>query len=291
MLLPILMIGLLLCIPVARPLKHLFVREKAPWLKPDETIWRYHLNAAMATPFALIDYMRYGEADFSKQKLIALTFDDGPYPLYTPLLLDVLQRYGVHATFFVVGNSVQQYPQLVRQVRAAGHDIANHTYTHRRQRDLNAAEFRQELIKTEEAIEIATGDRPNCFRPAGGAVNEEGQAIVQELGYTLCNATINPGDWWQRDPDILIHSSYRGRTREGITLMHSGALGIIKAMPGYINALKAKGFRFVTLSELAEAQGRPLPKNPRAHPHDVTGTLVSPGALSSANTAGGEGGH
>lgn len=122
----------------------------------------------------------------------------------------------------------------------AGHEIANHTYTHRRERDLSPADFREELLKTEEAVEMATGDRPRCFRPAGGSVSETGLATVQQLGYTLCNATINPGDWWQRDPDILIHSSYRGRSREGVTLMHSGAMGTIKAMPGYINALKSR---------------------------------------------------
>ena len=111
-----------------------------------------------------------------------------------------------------------------------------------------------------------TGEKPRCFRPAGGFLTEEGILTVQNLGYSSCNATVNPGDWWQRDPDMLIRSSYRGRSREGVTLMHSGALGIVRALPGYINALKAKGFDFVTMSELGRQVGRPLPDLPeRTH--------------------------
>ena len=270
---------LAVCYPFARPWYHLYTREKCPWLAPEQTPWQYHLAACMATPRAFLDFLRFGDADFSRRKLIALTFDDGPYPLYTPLLLDVLRRYHVHATFFVVGNTVNEYPHLLRQIRDDGHEIANHTFTHRRERDLTPEEFRQEILKTEEAIEVATGDRPHLFRPAGGSVSPVGQTVVQDLGYGLCNATINPGDWWQRDPDTLIRNSYRGRTREGMTLMHSGTLGIIKAMPGYINSLKAKGFEFVTVSELAERTGRPIPANPRhrAQPK-ASQSLVSQGS-------------
>lgn len=268
----------LLCYPLAAPWHHLYLREKVPYLSPDQSTLQYHLNAVIATPFAFIEYLRYGEADFSKQKLIALTFDDGPYPLYTPLLLDVLARYKVHATFFLVGNTVLEYPNLVRQIHLGGHEIANHTFDHHRQRDMKLEDFRAEIIRTEEAIELVTGDRPHLFRPAGGAVTPEGQALLQDLGYGICNATINPGDWWQRDPERLIHSSYRGRSREGMTLMHSGTLGIIRAMPGYINALKAKGFEFVTVSELARRTGHPFPTNPRAHPQEMSPTLISPGS-------------
>lgn len=248
---------------MARPWKHLYERVKCPWLPPDQGLVSYHASNALATPWALLDYLKYGDVDFSKNKTISLTFDDGPYPLYTPLLLDVLARYKVKATFFLVGNSVRDYPHLVRMIKEGGHEIANHTYTHRRQRDISIAEFREELLKTEDAIAEVTGERPRLFRPAGGSVDEQARVVVQELGYTLCNATVNPGDWWQRDPDKLIHSSYRGRSREGVTLMHSGQMGIIKAMPGYLNALKAKGFEFSTMTALSQQIGRPIPANPR----------------------------
>lgn len=248
---------------VARPWKHLYERVKCPWLPPTDGLAQYHVSNALRTPSALMDFLRYGNADFSKKKTIALTFDDGPYPLYTPLLLDVLARYNVHATFFVVGNSVRDYPHLLRLIKQNGHEIANHTYTHRRQRDISISEFREELLKTEDAISDVLGERPRLFRPAGGSVTEDARLVVQDLGYTLCNATVNPGDWWQRDPDKLILSSYRGRSREGVTLMHSGTMGIIRAMPGYINALKAKGFDFTTMTDLSQQIGCPIPPNPR----------------------------
>ncbi len=135
-----------------------------------------------------------------------------------------------------------------------------------------------EILGCEQAILDVTGQRPRCFRPAGGFLTDEGVQTVQNLGYTSCNATVNPGDWWQRDPDMLIRSSYRGRSREGVTLMHSGALGIVRALPGYINALKAKGFEFVTLSELAHEVGRPLPELPkRTHIPEPSGEGPNPG--------------
>jgi peptidoglycan-N-acetylglucosamine deacetylase len=254
----------LICgVGLARPFKHLYERVKCPWLPPTAGLAEYHATNALRTPSALLDFLRYGNADFSKKKTIALTFDDGPYPLYTPLLLDVLAKYNVHATFFVVGNSVRDYPHLLRLIKQNGHEIANHTYTHRRQRDISLPEFREELLKTEDAIADTIGERPRLFRPAGGSVTEDARLVVQDLGYTLCNATVNPGDWWQRDPDKLILNSYRGRSREGVTLMHSGTMGIIRAMPGYINALKAKGFNFTTMTDLSQQIGCPIPPNPR----------------------------
>lgn len=247
----------------ALSLKQYYKRELVPWLEPEQSLWSWRWQGIKNAPLAFYDQWALGEPDHRRKKRIALTFDDGPYPLYTPLLVDILNRYQVKATFFVVGIHVREYPSLARQIVRDGHEIANHTHTHRRQRDISLEDFREDVLACEFAIEDLTGHRPRLFRPAGGFVNDEGLQVVRDLGYTVCNATINPGDWWQRDPDLLIRFSYRGRSREGVTLMHTGALGIVKAMPGYINALKAKGFEFVTVSELAELKGSPLPELPR----------------------------
>jgi peptidoglycan-N-acetylglucosamine deacetylase len=242
--------------------KQFYRRELDPWLEPNRTLWSWRWDGMMRAPTALYDEWVHGDSDQRRRKLIALTFDDGPYPLYTPLLLDILKRYGVKATFFLVGIHVREYPALARQIVLDGHEIANHTHRHRRERDLTQAELTEEILSCERALEEVTGKRPRLFRPAGGFLSDSGVRNVQQLGYTMCNATINPGDWWQRDPDLLIRFCYRGRSREGVTLMHSGALGIVKAMPGYINALRAKGFEFVTVSELTRELGRPLPELP-----------------------------
>ncbi len=243
--------------------RYFYKRELLPWLPPNQSLWSWRADGLERAPQALFDFLQYKDSDRSRKKLIAMTFDDGPYPLYTPLLLDILKHYKVKATFFVVGIHVREFPALARKIVAEGHEIANHTNRHRRERDLSQEELRGEILGCEQAIFDVTGERPRCFRPAGGFLTEEGILTVQNLGYSSCNATVNPGDWWQRDPDMLIRSSYRGRSREGVTLMHSGALGIVRALPGYINALKAKGFDFVTMSELGRQVGRPLPDLPQ----------------------------
>ena len=159
----------------------------------------------------------------------------------------------MRATFFVVGCHVNEYPELTRQIARAGHELANHTYSHRREREMGPGELEQELNKTREAVARASGQQIHLFRPAGGGMTPQGLATIQGLGYTMVNATVNAGDWWVQDPDMLLRGSLRGRSREGVVLMHSGRLGIIKTLPGYINSLRAKGFRFVTVSELAAA--------------------------------------
>jgi peptidoglycan/xylan/chitin deacetylase (PgdA/CDA1 family) len=243
--------------------RQFYKRELVPWLGPNQSLWSWRLEGLQRAPLALYDDWASGNSDQRRKKLIALTFDDGPYPLYTPLLLEILKHYQVKATFFVVGIHIREFPSLARQIVADGHEIANHTHRHRRERDLSQAELRDEILGCELAVSEVTGKRPRLFRPAGGFLSQEGIQTVQNLGYTMCNATVNPGDWWQRDPDLLIRFSYRGRSREGVTLMHSGALGIVRALPGYINALRAKGFEFVTVSQLAQEIGKPLPDLPK----------------------------
>lgn len=258
--------------------RYFYRRELLPWLPPNTSLWSWRLDGLERAPQALFDFWRYGESGHRRKKLIALTFDDGPYPLYTPLLLDILKHYKVKATFFVVGIHVREFPALSRQIVADGHEIANHTNRHRRERDLSQEELRDEVLGCEQAILDVTGQRPHCFRPAGGNLSDDGIQTIQNLGYTSCNATVNPGDWWQRDPDKLIEWSFHGRSREGVTLMHSGALGIVRALPGYINSLRAKGFEFVTVSELAREIGQPLPDLPkRTHIAEPSAGDPSPG--------------
>lgn len=238
-------------------------RELCPWLPPQTRLWSWRFEGLEQAALALFDFCKYGESDYRRKKLIALTFDDGPYPLYTPLLLDILQHYNVKATFFVVGIHLREYPALARKIVDEGHEIANHTNRYRREHNLSHKDLREEVLLCEQAIHDVTGQYPRCFRPAGGNLSLDGITTLQSLGYTCCNATVNAGDWWQRDPDKLIEWSFHGRSREGVVLMHSGALGTIKALPGYINSLKAKGFQFTTLAGLARHTGAPLPELPK----------------------------
>lgn len=235
----------------------------SPWLRPDEGDNLRHWRAATQAPFVLAYERRQPLPDQWRRPLVALTFDDGPYPLYTPLLLEVLKQHQVKATFFLVGRSVEQQPELARRVARDGHELANHTYTHRRESDMQPAEFKEDLLQAEAAIARVTGVRVHLVRPAGGSVSSAGREVLRELGYTSVDWTVNPGDWWIRDPQELLKGSFRGRSREGIVLLHSGSKGIIEALPVYIEQMRQKGFRFVTISELVAACEYPLPVSPR----------------------------
>ncbi len=243
------------------------------WERPDRPPWQGSVEAATLAPLRLLEQRRLGP-DGGRRKLVALTFDDGPYPLHTSALLATLRRHQVPATFFLVGRRCLEYPELTRRIALDGHELANHTFTHRRESELEAGELQEEVIKTEEAIAELTGIRMNLYRPAGGSMSEEGKALVKDLGYTLVDYSVNPGDWWIKEPEMLLQGAFRGRSREGVVLLHTGNLSLVKALPVYIETMRQKGFRFVTVSELVEAVEPPLPPSPRL------GQGESPGRLS-----------
>jgi peptidoglycan/xylan/chitin deacetylase (PgdA/CDA1 family) len=245
------------------------------WDRPDRTVWRTRVQAAAAAPVYLWSD-DYGP-DSHRRPLIALTFDDGPYPLHTSVLLATLKEHQVKATFFLVGRRVHEFPELARRITDDGHELANHTFSHRREGELEPGELEQELLKAEQAMAEVTGVRPHLFRPAGGSLSPEGIAQVKGLGYTLVDYTVNPGDWWIRSSEDLLKGSFRGRSREGVVLLHTGNLPLVRALPVYIETMRAKGFRFVTVSELVEAVDAPLPVSPRLQPGESAGTLSGGG--------------
>lgn len=251
-------------------------RDSLPvWDRPDRSAWRTRAEAALAAPTHLMGSRDYGPYS-SRRPLIALTFDDGPYPLHTSVLLATLKEHQVKATFFLVGRRVHEFPELAKRIADDGHELANHTYSHRREGELGRGELEQELLKTEEAMVTACGVRTHLFRPAGGSMSPEGIARVKGLGYTLVDYTVNPGDWWIRSSDDLLKGSFRGRSREGVVLLHTGNLPLVRALPVYIETMRAKGFRFVTVSELIGAVDSPLPTSPRLKEGEGAGRLTIP---------------
>lgn len=247
-------------------------RDNFPvWDRPDRSVWRTRLETAAAAPLSVWSG-DYGP-ESRRRPLIALTFDDGPYPLHTSVLLATLKEQQVKATFFLVGRRVQEFPELTRRIADDGHELANHTFSHRREGELGPGELEQELLKTEDAMAAVCGVRTHLFRPAGGSLSPEGIARVKGLGYTLVDYTVNPGDWWIRSADDLLKGSFRGRSREGVVLLHTGNLPLVRALPVYIETMRAKGFRFVTVSELVDAVDTPLPTSPRLQDGESPGIL------------------
>ena len=185
---------------------------------------------------------------------IALTFDDGPHPRYTREILEILAEYGIHATFFFVGENVINYPDTARAVAEAGHEIGNHTHTHVCPDRVNRGEILQkELARCEEAIQHVTDTSPKLFRPPQGNWNEELYTLARQREYELILWNIDTLDW-AHTPADEIYNHVLERTRSGdIILMHdyhSKICTTTEALRMIIPALIDRGFHFVTVSEL-----------------------------------------
>ena len=199
--------------------------------------------------------------------LVALTFDDGPDAAWTPAVLDVLRSRHVPATFFVIGANGLAQPGLLERMVAEGHEIGNHSYTHPNFADLSARATRLELNATERLIEAYTGRSTRLFRaPYFGdaeptTADELGPALAaQQDGYVNVGLHVDPGDWTRPGADAIVARAVAAvlagnRTRSGqIVLLHDGGgdrAQTLAALPRIIDALHARGFRFVTASELA----------------------------------------
>ncbi|MDO8684163.1 MAG: polysaccharide deacetylase family protein [Armatimonadota bacterium] len=198
-------------------------------------------------------YGRHGYAQISRApgagKLVALTFDDGPNTA-TQNVLDILDKYDVKATFFVVGSQVEPNRELVRTMARNGHDIQSHTFSHMNLEQLSEKETERELLRCAAAIRDATDKESAFFRPPGGHLGKYGEAAAAKYGFT--------GVFWTLACSSFEESSARRMTQYidssvgdgGILLMHNGEDVTLKALPAIISDLKGKGYTFVTLSEL-----------------------------------------
>lgn len=191
------------------------------------------------------------------QKVVALSFDDGPYPVATPELLKVLRAKGVKATFFVLGKNAEKNPQILAQVVADGHEIGSHSYNHRFPTRMSKEEFIADLQKAEDVIS-SVAPRPVLFRPPGGAYSDSLVAAVQSKGYTLVLWSIDPRDWAQPPVGQVVNNVMQNVKPGRIILMHDGqwplptpeAVGII------IDRLHEQGYQIVTVGQLLQYAGQ-----------------------------------
>jgi peptidoglycan/xylan/chitin deacetylase (PgdA/CDA1 family) len=191
-----------------------------------------------------------GSVDCATAKCIALTFDAGPGP-HTPQLLDILKEKKVHATFFLLGkNHVDTYPDTVRRAAGEGHEIANHTWTHRRLDRLKPAEIRSELGRTQQAIKALTGREPTLMRPPQGRTDGEVKDISEELGLYQVLWSATAKDYATTDSALIQQRILDQAGRDGIILLHDIYDGTVPAVPGIIDELKKRGYTFVTVPQL-----------------------------------------
>ncbi|HEX8837869.1 MAG TPA: polysaccharide deacetylase family protein [Candidatus Acidoferrum sp.] len=202
------------------------------------------------------------------KKKLAITFDDGPDPTWTPKVLNVLKDKNVPATFFVIGSDAGRWPQFLRREYDEGHEIGNHTYTHPDWEDpkLSPTQIRWELNLTERLIESTLGVKPLLFRPPYGIDHQPDFAeevahlpIAQDMGYIIVGQKVDPDDWSQLSPGVplpaakIVENVLREAPKGNIVLLHDGGGNrsqTVKALPQLIDALRAEGYEFVSVAEL-----------------------------------------
>ena len=185
-------------------------------------------------------------------KVVALTFDDGPWPETTAAVMNLLKQHGGKGTFFVVGNLVKRYPDLVKRMVDEGHEVANHTWTHRTAYS-SPTIAAKEIDTTEAAIAKHTGFRTRIYRPPGGILNNGLVNYAHKKGYATLMWSTDTLDWRYRQAGSIRQRILRSLTPGGVVLMHDGGgprWATVKALAQVLPELKAKGYRLVTVSEL-----------------------------------------
>ncbi|MER5720232.1 polysaccharide deacetylase family protein [Streptomyces sp. NPDC002132] len=193
---------------------------------------------------------RLGPVDCGEVKCIALTFDAGPSE-NSARLLDILKDRQVPATFFLLGERhITAYPQLVRRMADEGHEVASHTWDHRILTELTPEEIRAELERPNAEIQRLTGRRPTLMRPPQGRTNDTVHEICRELGIAEVLWTVTAKDYTTEDPELIKRRVLDQAERDGIILLHDIYAGTVPAVPGIIDALKDRGYVFVTVPQL-----------------------------------------
>lgn len=205
----------------------------------------------------------------TEEKVVALTFDDGPHPKYTPQILDLLKQYDAKSTFFLVGNKVERFPELVQRELSEGHELANHTYNHTYfGRNIASSKFKKDIDRAEEIILASSGQTCHLFRPPGGFYNERLIHMAKEDGYTVVMWSWHQDtkDWSTPGVKSIVNKVLNNIRNGDIVLFHDyieGRTDTIAALKEILPELKARGYRLVTVSELmAYGKLKPVKNNP-----------------------------
>lgn len=192
---------------------------------------------------------------YEGQKIVALTFDDGP-GRYTAELLDFLQQEGVRATFFVLGTRVDIYPALIRRMAAEGHEVGNHSNDHNMLHKMDLLGVRNEMGTCAEKIEKLLGYRPAIMRCPGGNKNDAVHTYATEAGIPIAYWSVDTRDWESKNKDKILEVAFgKNGIKDGsIVLMHDIHKPTVEAVKEMILRLKAEGYVFVTTTELIAAR-------------------------------------
>lgn len=178
---------------------------------------------------------------------IAITFDDGPHPIYTEQLLDGLKERGAKASFFVMGKQAEAYPELIVRMKEEGHLIGNHTYSHLQFQSNNREEFKAEVKKTNELLFQITGQETQYMRPPYGSWDK---SFESELMMIPVLWNIDPKDWCSDDVDGIVRSVTEKAEENAVILMHDEYESSVEAALRIVDVLQKQGYEFVTVEEL-----------------------------------------
>jgi len=206
------------------------------------------------TPFSWVEKYQYAFSGSGQKAALALTFDDGPDPDFTPRILAILRKYHVKATFFLLGENMEKYPLLVKEIAAAGHVIGNHTYSHPKLPALSMTDFEQEIFKTDVLVQHLAGYRPRFIRPTYGAITEEQVAWLTREQMMVIQWSVDTLDWKGLSPEEIT-KTVEGNALPGSIILQHNAEGVpldgtVVALEQFIPRLQAKGARFVTVAEM-----------------------------------------
>ena len=200
-------------------------------------------------------------------KKVALSFDAAWGNEDTQTILDILAKYDVHATFFMTGGWVENYPEDVKKIQAAGHDLGNHSENHKNMRQLNDAECQEELRKVHNKVKNLTGVEMNLFRPPYGDYDDHVISNATSCGYYTIQWSVDSLDWKDYGVESIIQTvtQHKELKNGAIILMHNGAKYTAQALPQVLETLIAQGYEIVPISELIYTEDYHL---------DVTGRQI-----------------
>lgn len=183
-----------------------------------------------------------------EDKVVALTFDDGPSK-YTKDILDILKKYDACGTFFLIGNKVSFYGEVLREMLSEGNEIGNHSYDHKYLTRLSEKEVKDEINKTQDEIKRVTGYTPTLFRPTYGGYNNTLKSYI-DLTFVLWD--VDSRDWSVKSTEGIMYNVFKDVKSGSIILFHDNHEYSVSALPSVIKELKKQGYKFVTVSELLE---------------------------------------
>ena len=202
--------------------------------------------------------------------MVALTFDDGPSRQFTPQYLKVLNEYGVHATFFLIGRNVQDNPGLAAMIARNGNELGNHTFDHHNLKQMDSATAEQDITSAQQLIEQDSHEQDYLFRPPGGNLSQPLVKAIDGMGLKVILWNIDPRDWEETSNENKIIDNVLTNLQPGsIILLHEGKEHTLQALPTLIESIRQRGYRLVTVSELLATYSsttQPEPQTPPQQP-------------------------